>query len=315
MRKLRNGIAFCCLILLLLVGSPGFAAAQAESPESTLIGEKEMEWICGMPFQDPGCNIPAGSEVSVDGTVCVWRPGAYTLTYRVTDREGNISRLTRRIQVIPAELPETETIPNAVYLTFDDGPCEYTAQVLDTLAEYDAKATFFIVASKVDTEKERALLRRIVNEGHTLGIHCYEHVYGKIYQDEKTFFQDLLQAQTVIFNCTGQHASVTRFPGSSRTAVMMVGQLPGKFEEMNELMHGMGMRYYDWSIQPELGKTSYQTVYNFTHPKEKYSGDISLQHDTRQFSVMALDQMLAWGTAQGYAFLPIDTTTPEYHFQ
>ena len=96
---------------------------------------------------------------------------------------------------------------------------------------------------------------------------------------------------------------------------MMVGQLPGKFEEINELMHGMGMRYYDWSIQPELGKTSYQTVYNFTHPKEKYSGDISLQHDTRQFSVMALDQMLAWGTAQGYAFLPIDTTTPEYHFQ
>ncbi|MCR5137247.1 MAG: polysaccharide deacetylase family protein [Oscillospiraceae bacterium] len=303
------------ILVLLLAWQVLPVAAQADGTEAVLEGGEKLDWVCGVPFTDPGCRVPKGSTVSAEGEVCVWRPGYYTIRYRVTEQTGAEHMLYRRVHVIPAQLPETVPVPKAVYLTFDDGPSEFTANVLDTLAAYGAKATFFIVAKSVDTEEERALLRRIVREGHSLGIHCYEHVYERIYQNEEHFFQDLLRAQEVIYAATGQYATVTRFPGGSRTAGMMVSQLPGKYDELNRLMHGMGLRYYDWSIQPELGKSAYQTVYNFSHPKEPYSGDISLQHDTREFSVKAVDEMLAWGTAQGYVFLPIDTTTPEIHFR
>lgn len=63
---------------------------------------------------------------------------------------------------------------NSVYLTFDDGPNpDYTLQILDLLREYNVKATFFIIAEKA--EKHKYILDRIVEEGHTLGIHSYSH--------------------------------------------------------------------------------------------------------------------------------------------
>ncbi|WP_408010468.1 polysaccharide deacetylase family protein [Pseudalkalibacillus sp. A8] len=59
-------------------------------------------------------------------------------------------------------------------LTFDDGPHPiYTPQVLDLLKKYDVKATFFVVAEKAVKHSE--LIRRMHQEGHTIGIHHYSH--------------------------------------------------------------------------------------------------------------------------------------------
>ena len=58
-----------------------------------------------------------------------------------------------------------------VYLTFDDGPSIYTNDILDILDSYNVKATFFVVG-KEGTNAEEAL-QRIVDEGHTLGMHSY----------------------------------------------------------------------------------------------------------------------------------------------
>lgn len=64
---------------------------------------------------------------------------------------------------------------NAVALTFDDGPDpEQTPRLLDTLAEYDARATFFVIGEHVD--RYPALVRRIVDEGHAVGNHTYSHL-------------------------------------------------------------------------------------------------------------------------------------------
>ena len=56
-----------------------------------------------------------------------------------------------------------------VYLTFDDGPSSNTAAILDTLAQYNVKATFFVVGK--EDEESQEMYKRIVNEGHTLGMH------------------------------------------------------------------------------------------------------------------------------------------------
>ena len=65
-----------------------------------------------------------------------------------------------------------------VYLTFDDGPSVHTNEILDILKEYDVKATFFVVGK--EGEKYEELYKRIVEEGHTLGMHSYSHRYDEI---------------------------------------------------------------------------------------------------------------------------------------
>lgn len=65
----------------------------------------------------------------------------------------------------------------AIYLTFDDGPVpEATPWVLDLLAEYNAKATFFCIGENV--KKYPEIFRRIQDEGHTVGNHTYNHLDG-----------------------------------------------------------------------------------------------------------------------------------------
>lgn len=73
-----------------------------------------------------------------------------------------------------ATLGETATSGGRVALTFDDGPDpNVTPQVLDTLQAYDVKATFYVVGRYVKLHPE--IVRRIVEEGHSLGNHSYNH--------------------------------------------------------------------------------------------------------------------------------------------
>ncbi len=60
-----------------------------------------------------------------------------------------------------------------VYLTFDDGPSDHTAQILDILKKHTVKATFFVVGK--ETEPAKKMYQRIVLEGHTLAMHSYSH--------------------------------------------------------------------------------------------------------------------------------------------
>ncbi|MFD1769049.1 polysaccharide deacetylase family protein [Sphingobacterium suaedae] len=64
-----------------------------------------------------------------------------------------------------------------IYLTFDDGPVpEATTFVLDTLARFQIKATFFCVGDNV--QKHPVLFDRILKEGHQVGNHTYNHLKG-----------------------------------------------------------------------------------------------------------------------------------------
>lgn len=66
---------------------------------------------------------------------------------------------------------------NTIYITFDDGPTKgVTPWVLDILKMYDAKATFFCLAKKIEMHPE--IFRRIKAEGHAVGNHTYSHLKG-----------------------------------------------------------------------------------------------------------------------------------------
>ncbi len=107
--------------------------------------------------------------------------------------------------------------PKTMYLTFDDGPyVENTARVLDVLKARGIKATFFLVGENVEKNPEMA--KRIAEEGHTIGIHCYSHDYKTIYQSVDSYVQDFEKAYQVIKETTGVEAKFFRFPGGSVNA-------------------------------------------------------------------------------------------------
>lgn len=71
-----------------------------------------------------------------------------------------------------------------LYLTFDDGPIpEITPWILDILANFNAKATFFCVGENI--KKYPEIFERIIHEGHQVGNHTYNHLRGWDYSDEE----------------------------------------------------------------------------------------------------------------------------------
>lgn len=79
--------------------------------------------------------------------------------------------------LFPAFAWRVPTDERVLYLTFDDGPIpEVTPWVLKTLAEYDASATFFCVGHNIDKHPE--VFRQVVEGGHAVGNHTYNHLSG-----------------------------------------------------------------------------------------------------------------------------------------
>ncbi len=83
-----------------------------------------------------------------------------------------------------------------IYLTFDDGPTPgVTDVVLDLLLGYDAKATFFCLGKNVEAQPE--LYSRILNEGHAVGNHTYDHPDGWK-TNNFTYLRSILKASRTI---------------------------------------------------------------------------------------------------------------------
>ena len=71
------------------------------------------------------------------------------------------------------DLGQSELGEKAIALTFDDGPSGHTERLLDGLAQYGAKATFFVIGKQA--EKRPAIVKRAFDEGHLIGNHTYDH--------------------------------------------------------------------------------------------------------------------------------------------
>ncbi|WP_424768763.1 polysaccharide deacetylase family protein [Paenibacillus sp. sgz302251] len=101
-------------------------------------------------------------------------------------------------------------VEKEISLTFDDGPDPvYTPQLLDLLARFDAKATFFVVGSHAEGQKE--LLQRMKNEGHIIGIHNYVHKSNWLMRP-RTVKRQVERTIDVIENAAGVRSTYYRPP-------------------------------------------------------------------------------------------------------
>lgn len=137
------------------------------------------------------------------------------------------------------EQPDDDMV--SVYLTFDDGPSSQTNRILDILREYGVKATFFVVG-KTDETSVKAY-QRIVEEGHTLGMHSYSHQYGQIYASREAFEEDLTGLRDYLFSVTGVESSFYRFPGGSSNKVSKI-----PISDLIQCLQDYDITYFDWNV-------------------------------------------------------------------
>lgn len=194
----------------------------------------------------------------------------------------------------------TKTEPKTVYLTFDDGPSSRTSEVLDILKEKNVKATFFIIGK--EGEKEKELLRRIADEGHTIGIHTYSHIYSDIYGSVENYLDDFHQTYQLIYDTTGEKPETFRFPGGSINKYSSL-----VYEEIIAEMMRRGFTYYDWNASSgdANSNATADSVYNNVVQSSKNKDRvILLMHDSvnKSYTVAALPSVIEYYKAKGYKF-------------
>ena len=187
------------------------------------------------------------------------------------------------------------------FLTFDDGPSsDNTLKILDVLRFYKIKATFFIIGSAA--EKNREILKAIVNDGHTIGNHTYSHDYKKIYSNVPAFISEIKKTDSIFKDILGSSFStrLVRFPGGAF-------QAPGMKPFIKEL-NNEGYVNIDWNTINGDGEGNNipadKLVKNVKNTALNQSHLVILMHDssTKQTSVQALPQIIEYLEAEGYEF-------------
>lgn len=178
-----------------------------------------------------------------------------------------------------------------VYLTFDDGPSIYTNEILDILAEQEVKATFFVTGK--DKEGYGDVYRRIVEEGHTLGMHSYSHVYSSVYASLSSFQQDLETLRDFLYRETGVVSSFYRFPGGSSNSVSQTD-----IQDMIAYLDAMDITYFDWNISSGDATSAYldseQIISRVMAELPAHTTAVVLLHDTsaKRSTVEALPELI-----------------------
>ena len=201
-----------------------------------------------------------------------------------------------------------------VYLTFDDGPSIYTDDILDILDEKNVKATFFVVY----TEKQELWdeYSRIADEGHTLAMHSYTHVYEDIYSSREAFENDVTMIHDFLYEQTGVDCTYYRFPGGSSNSVSSV-----EIQDLMGYLDEMGYTYYDWNALSEDSVNIYLTADELNDNVMSYvrnnQGDsIVLLHDLENnpATMQGLPDLIDMLIEEGYEICPIDDdTVPVQH--
>lgn len=286
-------------------------------PEIQLEGGEEYSITLGKPYEEPGYSATDDTDgdltesVVVHGKVDWLNPGVYPVVYSVADSCGNEVRVTRNVRLEAAQWPDTQwPEEKTIYLTFDDGPGPYTAQLLEILDRYNVKATFFVVDSG-----EYQLMQEIVQRGHSIGIHSVTHNYSEIYASPEAYFADVYAMQQIIYDHTGVKTTLLRFPGGGSNLVSR-NTSEGIMTTLTWAVRNAGFQYFDWNVDSEdaSGATSAAKVTdNVIRGIQEAGTCMVLQHDIHPYSVAAVEEIILWGLNNGYQFASVCASTPGFH--
>lgn len=179
-----------------------------------------------------------------------------------------------------------------VALTFDDGPSQYTEKLLDALKKYNAKATFFVVGSRLDSESSTALLKRMEAEGHVVGNHSQNHKNLR-YLSAKNIANEMYAASALIKKAIGHYPVVMRCPGGNYNNTVR-----NYAKSINTPIIQWSVDTLDWR---DRNKT---TVANRIKSNVK-DGSIVLMHDLYATTVDAAIEVIPYLQKQGYTLVTV----------
>ncbi len=185
------------------------------------------------------------------------------------------------------------TEEKVLYVTFDAGfENGNTGAILDALQKHGAKATFFLVGNYFETQPD--LVKRMVEEGHTVGNHTYSHPDMSAIADQVSFRNELEKNEKLYRDITGQEMKKLYRPPQ------------GKFCESNlQMARGLGYRTVFWSLayvdwyendQP-THEEAFQKLLPRAHP-----GAVVLLHSTSRTNGEIMDELLTKWEEMGYTF-------------
>ncbi|MED9902955.1 MAG: polysaccharide deacetylase family protein [Lachnospiraceae bacterium] len=183
-----------------------------------------------------------------------------------------------------------------IYLTFD---CGYengnTAPILDALKKHNASASFFVVGHFLESAPE--MVKRMVEEGHTVGNHTYHHPDMSKISDKSSFQKEMDDVATLFEEITGQKISMYYRPPQ------------GKYSTDNlQMAKDLGYQTFFWSLayvdwyqdkQPTK-EEAFKKLLGRIHP-----GAIVLLHSTSKTNGEILDELLTKWEEMGYEFRPL----------
>ena len=285
-----------------------------EKPKITLKGDKTIYLYIGSNYVEPGytasdnCSGDLTKNVKVINNVDTSKAGTYYITYQVSDNYNNETTVQRTIKVRVNE-PTVNKGNKIIYLTFDDGPSIYTNTLLDILKQYNVKATFFVTWQH---PAYASSIKRAYQEGHSIGLHTYSHVYKNVYASMDAYFNDLEAISNEVKNLIGIESKLIRFPGGSSNTVSK--NVPHLMTNLASEVETRGYRYFDWNVSSNDTQTNNSTTIANNVIKSLKNGTyIVLQHDIKKGSVNAVKTIIEYGLTHGYTFLPLDMTSPTTH--
>ncbi len=189
-----------------------------------------------------------------------------------------------------------DTSQKKIYLTFDAGyENGFTEHILDVLKQHNVKAAFFLVGNFIQTSPE--LVKRMVNEGHTVGNHTMTHPDMSSIADKESFQKELSDLEKLYRETTGKEMLKIYRPPQ------------GKFNEDNlKMAQEMGYATVFWSL-------AYVDWYNDAQPSKEqafdkllpriHNGAVVLLHSTSQTNSEILDELLTKWEEMGYTLAPL----------
>ncbi|PZS11483.1 MAG: hypothetical protein DLM55_01450 [Acidimicrobiales bacterium] len=229
--------------------------------------------------------VPSTQNYQLEVFSATADPASYILTVNVTAPSPSPS--SGKI------LPERATSGKILHLTFDDGPNpRFTGQILDVLAKYGAKATFFVVGKNVVEHPE--WIERELQSGHTVANHSYSHP-RLTNISQQAFDAEIDQTAQAI----GPHGAKCLRPPYGAVDAQVRTRAADK---------GLAVVLWDVDTQDWRRGPPEQIAQSVIDGAE--TGNIILMHDgggNRDNTVKALDIALAKLSAQGWSFQPICT--------
>jgi len=194
---------------------------------------------------------------------------------------------------------QVEEDEKVLYLTFDDGPHPIaTTFVLDELQQYNAKATFFCIGRNVVDHSD--IYKRILDEGHAVGNHTYNHLNGWKVKDQD-YIDDVVKAADVIDSKMFRppYGRITKFQSAVLRNQLAIGKQPSTINHQPFSIFMWSVLSGDWDNKID-GKKCYENVV-----LNAKSGSIVVFHDSAKALErlqFALPKVLEYYAKEGYTF-------------